>query len=482
MRFSLAQYWRDFAGDSTEIAAVSPNAIVLSLLLFVGWVANILAYGSIEPLLVAILFFLVGMALLRLTPLGGRFESEMFVTVFSVGWFVAGIAAVYANNLNDPFQNFSDAASFFDLSRGESQGLGLEEIKVLTEGAGAVVLWRAIYDFFEAVGFEKGRYIGVLFNVFTVAVAGVVAVKSARLMYGDDETRLGRLIALFTFCGLLWLFMGIHLRDALVLLCVTAIAWLWTRCLVKPGAGIYVFMAAATAIAVSFFGFFRTEFLFVPLAMLFAGLTAISMFRGARGIRKLIVYFFWFALFLGAGILFMKYQEPLSLAFSRSQEGYLELSEATSSADSLGMSMIVKQALPIRLILGSIYLFVFPIPFWTGFQLETAYTLFKSFNVLFFYFLTPLIFLSILRLYRFKGLRTPAVMFNSFLLMGFAIAVALTSLETRHFGAFLAPVFLVALLPDLKIGSERKAYKKLLLAFVSIMTVVHIAWAVVKFH
>jgi hypothetical protein len=478
----MAQYWRECTTSASRATVVTATVIVTALLLFVGWLANILAYGSIEPLLVAILFFLAGMTLLHVTPLGGRFEIEMFVTVFSIGWFMAGIAAVYANCLGDPHQNFSDAASFFELSRGDSQGLGLEEIKVFTEGAGAVVLWRAIYDFFAAMGFEKGRYIGVLFNVFTVATAGVVAVKMARHLYGNDAVRLNRLILLFTFCGMFWLFAAIHLRDAVVMLSVTVIAFLWTRYLAKPEIRNLIFLGIGTGIAFAFFGFLRTEFLFVPFAMLIAGLTAISMFQKAYGIRKIIVPVVWIFVFLISGVLYMNFQEELTLFIMRGQEGYLELSEASASTDSLGMALIVKQGIPIRIALGSVYLFVFPIPFWIGFQFESAYNLFKSFNVLFLYLLIPLVALSIIRLFRFKTMRTPALMFNMFLILGFTMAIAGTSLETRHLGAFMVPIFLVVLLPDLGIRSERIAYKQVSLVFLSIVAAIHIAWVALKFH
>lgn len=481
MRFSAGKFWQLFATSSSRPTVASTNVIVTVLLLFIGYLVNTLTYGSMEPLLVAVLFLLAGLTCLQVTPSGGRFEIKMFVTVFSVGWFMAGIAAVYANHLNDPGQNFSDAASFFELSRGDSYSLGIEEIKVFTEGAGAVALWRAIYDFFSALGFEKGRYVGVLFNVFTVAIAGVFAVKMARHLYGDDASRLNRLILMFTFCGMFWLFAAIHLRDAAVLLSVTVIAFLWTRYLACPDMRSLVFLIVGSVIGFAFLGLLRTEFILVPFAMLFAGLTAISIFRKTQGLRKLITIVLLIFTFLIAGVVYLHFQDEPFSVLTRGQEVYLELSEASSSADSLGMAMIVEQAFPVRLALGAAYLFIFPIPFWTGLQMESAYNLFKSFNALFFYILIPLIAVSIIRIFRIKAVRTPALMFHVFLISGITMAIAGTSLETRHLGTFLVPVFLVALSPDLRIGSERLAFKRLSLVFLSIMAVVHIAWAALKF-
>lgn len=140
------------------------------------------------------------------------------------------------------------------------------------------------------------------------------------------------------------------------------------------------------------------------------------------------------------------------------------------------MALIYDQPLPLRLVLGAAYLFVFPIPLWAGFQLETAYHLFKSFNVLFFYAVFPLFTLAVFRVLTTKAYRTPSVMFLLFLIVGFTLAVAGTSLETRHFGVFLLPLFVLATLPDLRQKGDKAAYEVLLLGFLTMMAAVHILW------
>ena len=145
------------------------------------------------------------------------------------------------------------------------------------------------------------------------------------------------------------------------------------------------------------------------------------------------------------------------------------------------MSLILNQALPVRMVLGTLWILIFPIPIWSGFQLETVYHLFKSFNAIFMYLLIPLVVLSLQRIYRFKIFRTPAILFCLFLILGSTLAVISTSIETRHFGAFLVPLILVALLPDLKLEEERIAYKNYLLYFMCVIFIVHITWFVLKF-
>lgn len=448
---------------------------------FVGSVLNIVAYGSIEPFVAAGMLFLFGAVPLWTLALGGAHERKMYGRVFAVGWFMAGVAAIYANYLNDPMQLTRDAGWFFDLASGRASGESLEDLTVITEGAGAVMLWRSVYDALATVGFEKGRYLGVLVNVVAVAFSGVVAVKMARLVYGNAPSRLDRLVMLFSLCGLFWLFAAIHVRDGVVLLAVTTLAYVWTRYLATPGLRNLLLLSAATAIAFGAFGFLRTAFLFVPLAMLFAGLGSLLIFGKSRRNRGRLIVILAATCVVTAGVLYWGVQEELFRVLLDYSERYQEQSATESaSRESLGMALIVNQALPVRLVLGSGYIYVFPVPFWSGLQLDTAYHLFKGFNAIFFYAVIPLVALSLLQLARHKAARTPALMFLLFLAVGFTLAIAGTSLESRHFGAFLAPLFVVALLPELTLRENRRAYKKLVLVFLSMMAMVHVAWLLLK--
>lgn len=459
----------------------TPTISLRSAFLFSnGCILAILAYGSFQPLLASGLVYLGGLLVLNLTPLGGFEERKIFRAVFAVGWFMAGVAALYANFLNDPSQTVLDAAWFYDLASGTTSVESLEYLKAITEGAGAVVLWRAVYDAFAALGFERARYVGILVNVTSVALAGVIAIKTVRLVYGKDDWRIRRMTTLFCWCGLFWLFVAIHLRDSIVLLSVTALVYAWTRYLAKSDSRSLVGLIIATVVGFSAFALFRTEFFFVPLAMLFAGLAAMLFFQTNRGTRRILIYLPAFAGLTVAAALYAQFQEELFGSLSAGHTSYSDQAAAVSDASSMGMALIVNQPMPVRLVLGSGYLYVFPIPFWVGFQLQSAYELFESFNALFFYSLIPLLVLGLVQIARNGRTRSPALMFQVFLSLGFTLGIAGTSLETRHLGAFLVPVFLVALLPDLKVRENIKAYKRLLTAFLAVMAAVHVVWFVAK--
>lgn len=450
-------------------------------LFWLGALINTASYGSLAPVVVAFIFFAAVQLLLIITPLGGHAEQRMFNRVFAVGFVMAGVAAFYANQLQDASQLFSDAGGFFDMATGKSSGLSLIEIQIVHEGALAIFIWQTVYDFFAALGFEKGRYVGVSINVTAVALSGVIGIKILRRIFGNDDYRFRRLTLLVSACGLFWLFAGIHLRDSIVLLAITALAYTWVYYLDKPDLSWRLGQIVVwTLLALTFLGFLRGEFVFVPIAMTIAAFTAL-IFTTKQDRRRRVVLFGLLILGGAAVAAFaMIYLQDLIAVLDKGRKDYAEHAGDQHAADSLGMALIVNQPLPIRLVLGSIYLYVFPIPFWSGFQLESAYHVFKSANVVFFYFVLPLLAISLMQLIRHKQVRSTSVLFMLFLALGFTLAISGTSLETRHFGAFLIPIFVLASIPDLRVRNVRLQYKKYLFVVLSGVVVVHLAWIMLK--
>ena len=65
-------------------------------------------------------------------------------------------------------------------------------------------------------------------------------------------------------------------------------------------------------------------------------------------------------------------------------------------------------------------------------------------------------------------------------MIGFTLAIAGTSLEGRHLGAFLVPLLVLVLLPDLTLKKYRNTYKIFLVTFLFMMTMLHLTWLVMK--
>lgn len=453
---------------------VLPTDLVL---LSVGAFIHFLAEASLFPIVAALIYYCVGWAALWLPKLGGVWERRIYTRVFLVGFLVAGVSGLYRTFAGD---GQGDALHFFEMATESLPDLDLFILLTLFENSIPVILFNQVFRIASSIGIPSEQYVGIFLNAFVVALTGVVALKMARLIYGIDPYRFKRLILLFSACGIFWLFSGVLLRDSFALLCVSSLAYAWLYFLRKPGLGYQLFLIiGASLFAGVFLKFVRAEFIFVPIAMLMAAIAALLVGKVERGSR-LITYLLIFMSLLVAGWLLATFGEDLQQALFYGAESYDDVSAKESTEDSLGFALIVNQPIPIKIFLGSIYLFVFPIPFWGGVQLETVYHLFKTFNVVYFYFLIPLLVLALHQLWKDKSSLSPMVLFLLFLVIGFTLAIAGSSLETRHHGAFFVPLFLLALVPDLRIRFEWRQYKQLLKLFLSGVVWVHMAWIVLK--
>lgn len=461
------------AGAAQPLKVVPTDLILLS----VGAFIHLLAEASLFPIVTASIYYCVGWAALWLPKLGGVWERQIYTRVFLVGFLAAGVSGLYRTFAGD---GQGDAVHFLEMATESLPDLDLAILLKLYENSIPIILFNQVFKIASSLGIPSEQYVGIFLNAFIVALTGVVALKMARLIYGIDPYRFKRLILLFSACGVFWLFSGILLRDSFALLGVSSLAYAWLYFLGKPNFGRRLFfIIGASLFAGAFLQFVRTEFLFVPIAMLMAAIAALLVGKVERD-GRLVAYLFTFVCLLVAGWLLATFGEELQQALFYGAKSYDDVSANESTKDSLGFILIVNQPIPIKAFLGSIYLFVFPIPFWSGFQLETVYHLFKAFNVIYFYFLIPLLALALHQLWKDKLSRSPMVMFLLFLVIGFTLAIAATSLETRHHGAFFVPLFLLALGPDLRIRSEWRLYKQLLKLFLSGVALVHLAWIVLK--
>jgi len=460
----------------TSITLASLCALILGMLFHVA------AYGSIQPIVIGLLFLVSVMFLLSLKGISGREERRAYLLVYSIGWFWAGIAALYANFLGDPFQLTNDAAVFYnDSISGTYSVNSLLPGSAFEENVLATLIWQFFYDLFAAIGFEKGRYIGIAVNITFVALTAVVGSRMLKIVFGRDEARIRRFTLAFAFCGVFWLFGAIHIRDAAILLAVTLLSYFWVRYLANLRISNLLRLGVATSAALMTFNFLRTEFRFVPAAMIMAGFAALLVTKKNRGGRVKLLLAVLVMLTVAAYFV-LTMRGDLSNALMYGNESYTALSmEETGAADSLGNAFVTNQPLPVRLMAGFVYMLIFPIPFWVGFQLKSTYYLFKSFHVIFMYALTPLFALGVLRVIKSHLLRTPPILFLLFSFVGFTFSVAITSLETRHIGDFLPLLLVFAMVPDLTSTRDRLAYRNLLALFISAMVLVHLAWAVMKF-
>ena len=131
-------------------------------LLSTGSLFHLFAKASLLPLVAALIYYCTGWAALWLPKLGGVWERHIYTRVFSVGFMVAGVSALYRTFAGDMQ---GDATHFFERASSLLDGWSLVEISVVTEGALVAILWRDAFDFMASLGFPREQYIGILINV-----------------------------------------------------------------------------------------------------------------------------------------------------------------------------------------------------------------------------------------------------------------------------------------------------------------------------
>ncbi len=460
---------------------ISQNEFLINSILFIlGLIVNFSAYFSFLPLVAFLIYLLIGRVLLLLFLLNGYYEVKSYYRISLIGWFMSGIAALYLIYFKDNYQLYSDAGDFYNLTINKDlSSISINEIQGFFENALPIYIWHSIYNVFNYLGFPKERYVGIFFNTFVVSFSSVFSVKIARIVFLNDNKRINRLIQLFSFCGIFWLFESIHLRDGLVLLSVTILTYFWVYFLdSKISFKNIIFIIIVNLIFFVIFRFLRAEFTFVPIAFFLSALIAKYFTQThSRNYYFKSIFISIFLFFSLLVIIKLLGKDLIEIIVN----GYKSYNEGSENINSLGNSIIVNQILPIRLFFGFIYLFIFPIPFWSGFQLESAYHLFLSFNVLFFYFISPLFILSIVNFFRYKLNKQATLLFIFFISIGFTFAISLTSLETRHFACFLPSILVFSLIPDISKRFHFIQFKLYSSIFISFIFFIHLLWFVLKF-
>lgn len=437
-------------------------------------------HASVFPLLFALL---VGAPPLLFLALRGTFAGQdvaIFLRSFSVGLFAAGVASYYAIVFYDPFQLGSDAWSFYELSSQSGPARSIEDLRTITEGAGAVRLWSWFYDFAALLGFPREQYIGITANVLIVALASVICARSAQTIYGDDDYRFRRLILFVTISGNLWLFAGVHLRDSVIFLAIVILAHFWIGYLSQLDRRKLLPAIMVTGIMMPALQVLRAEFFYIPLLIGAVALLSLNFSKG-RGDRRFIMLL---SMGLGAILLIVAlfaFGEEIQRMLLSGQDQYSTASIEQSRADSLGTALIVNQPIYLRLLLGIPYLFYFPIPVWNGVNSESALQLFKSVNALSFYFISGFAFVSVTLIAMSSRLRSPAFIFIAVTPFALTAIVVLTSLESRHLAAFMSFFFLLGLLPDTRDPLQARKVRVTLLIIMIGAILVHSAWWALRY-
>lgn len=451
------------------------------LLFLLGSAFNLYAFGSFQPVLAALMFFLpvwgVVAILMRRTPV----IPIGFAWLLAFYWFCAGLAAAWDAENSLSFISFVDAYHFYNFVLNGNIPTDLEILRRKSEGALAIFIWDWCYWLAHEFGAGNGAYVGVVVNILMMAGTGVVAARMLTAISGSDPEKCMKLFLAFSLNGLFLIFAVTHIRDAFVCFSVAFFTYFWVRYLVVRTLGSLVIVIATSVVCAVTMLYLRFEFQFLPIGLLGAAVAALMI--GDGGTKSQRVWFRILGAVAGLSLLtlLLAFGEDLRSSLVGGGEGYSAGAVRKAADDSLGLALIVNQPLPIRLIAGPAYSLLMPLPVWIGLEMGTIYHMGKSLGALFSYFFVPAVLTRILCMIKASGQRPASVIFLMTVFTVFLLAISVTSLENRHVAAFM-PLAIVAVFSRPSGDSlYNKIYSSIQLWFLTAIVILHVAWAALKF-
>ena len=471
-------------GTITGGSLTNRDMLSSGLLVLAGSIMQGYANGTADALFVGFALLVVGFVAVSLFFPNGGAERRAFLLTYGVSIFVGGLAQWYSFAVFDSPQSATtyDSHTFFNLISPQPPFTTMADMPYVNAPL-AVLAWQQVYKVTWALGFAFGQYTGVMFNALVMGLAGSVTVRIARELFGADAWRLRRVGTLFAFSGLFILFGSVLLRDSFTTFLNVFVLWAIVSWLVRQTPRSLLFAVALTCVG--------------GYAMLFLRAQAVLLF----GVYGILAFLFWLiakrlnaarltvALFALPVLLFsipylVNYTTLVQEVQTKGLSGYARQVAETHSEDSLGVRFVINQPLPIRVVLGSGSLMVYPIPLWANLRSGVSeYHLIKAYHGIFQVLVLPLVFAGVLVALRmFRRDRKQAVLLlflAAYLLIGLE-AVVVTSLEQRHFAQFMPAFMILAALPDTREKKVRKRVQTITTWWLAMVVLVHLAWAMMK--
>ncbi len=454
-----------------------------SLIFIIGSLLNFIAYESFTPTLVFAFFFCSIIFFLAIVISNSKlFFVAAFIKLAIIYWLMSGIAAVFLLYGDDPSQMYGDADGFFKIAIGSANDLDIEEIKLYHEGSLAILIWKYFYNTLFSIGISKEKYIGIIVNIINVSLAGIIIIKSVSVIYPNNIEKTSRCLKYISFCGVMWLYASIHLRDSFLLLVLSYFYYVWVVFIKSKEKIVINFLKGLVITFVSTVAvyFLRGSIVFIPCSI-----ALIAIFTYLFSQRKISILLLGFVmLFFLLSVVLVKYRDDLNsiiegIKLLNTEYASLSVDQHISTT-SLGVSLIISQPLFIRIPLGLAYLFLFPIPIWNSIT-QGAYWLFTSSNTILLYFLIPNFFFTTISIYKKNESKNVAVLFSFICFIFLSIGISSTSLESRHLGTLLPFFFILVVYPNYEDSNVKLKIVNFRIVYLSAVVLIHFLWFIFKF-
>ena len=449
-----------------------------TMFMLLGALLIVLVNQTVTPLLFLTFFVVLGLTLCRCL---GKHEQRAFWLTFATCVLVTGLSQIYAQMVFGHVQTGWDASLFYNVST-RHFWRNVADIARYYDGAVAVFVWNRLYMLNTMLGFENGPWLGVLFNGFLVGLSAGLTIQTARYVVGSDARRLKLLGILFATCGMFWVFGALHLRDSFLLFTQTLLLYGFVRVLAIHQVSNVILLSIILFFVTLSSLYLREEG--VPLIAAFCVLGLMSWTRDRKysGVR---LFLLWIVGFIVASFFidtFVSYQEFVLRKITRVQQHYKE-AEALSKA-GLRYSWVVDQPLLIRLITGSVYMHIYPIPLWAYFKpvFSEIYWI-TGYQGLYLATITPFgvvgIYTALKQTIR-RGPNAPPLCFLALCPILTLFPVVVTSLEPRHLGQFLPAFLILSVLPDRRSPRIRSQLKLCCVLWYGAVVSIHFLYIAVK--
>jgi len=387
----------------------------------------------------------------------GRLRATLAgVSMFGICLFVAGLSHIYQRAFFDGVRDSTpDVALWHDHSR-----YGFNDEVPYVNAPFAVVTWRATYEMAAKLDLGDGVWIAIAVNACLMAATAALTVRTAGMIFAGDKQRMRFVTVASVLCPTFWMFGGMLVRDSFAVLIQTAVVSAVLHLVSRRVTG---WRAFKTILLVAVLGWatrgIRAEMVYTfpvaaAIAIVAIGLQGRGLKRPGPVVAALVV----------VSLAGLTLADRFTGAISIAQQGYSDiLTNYDFASSGLGNRLVVSQPLPIRVVVGTLYIHVFPVPFWYGFSFSAwDYHWLKSFSAVFMISLTPLAALGAWRALTaaMAGQRgTAPSCFAALYWPAMAAAVAVTSLETRHLGQFMPVFILLAAMRDLTLPADRRLFR-----------------------
>lgn len=428
---------------------------------------------------IPLIFLLFSFVLIFLFRIKEPIYYVFFYNIYTIGIFWILIASIYRIYLNDHLQNTLDANNFYVFASMSFDNVSLLDLVSYTEGSLAIYIWSFFYKFFDLIGFGTPIIIGVLLNNLNVCFTGLIGLKICKLLYPNKPHIWNTYVIIFPLCAIFWLFQSVHIRDSFILLMITIMYLFSIKYLYYNRRNDLILFIIVCLLFFFAFPFLRTEFYILPILFL---ILAYSINKLVTSKNILVLFLLVFFLVISV-VIFLNFSESygkLLNYFFLAKNGYADEVNSASAGNSLGQLLIFNQPIFIRIILGVIYLQIYPIPFWFGFKLDTIYDLFVSLNLIFWLCILPLVYLSLNNLKTHSKVVKVIQIYSLLLYLIMVVAITTTSLEIRHIAVFYVPLIIQASTFELN-KINKKKYIQLLSKVFLFEILIHILWFILKY-